>query len=75
LFNGSRNSTVPNDEPPPSPPVVLEEIVLEFIASLKVAVIGVAGSTFVAPAAGKRDVMVGGVVSTGGVAVNTTSAQ
>jgi hypothetical protein len=54
---------------------VLDEIVDAFIASLKVAVIGPAGSTLVAAAAGNLDVIVGGVESAGGVVVKTTSTQ
>jgi hypothetical protein len=54
---------------------VLDEIVAGSIGSLKVAVTGVAGSTFVWAAAGNRVAIVGAVVSAGGVVVKTTSTQ
>ncbi len=75
LAVASRSSNVPNDVPPPSDPVVLEEMVTGSIASLNVAVIALAGSTPVAEVAGNFDVTVGGVVSAGGVVTKTTSTQ
>ena len=74
-MSGSRNSNVPSDEEPPSPPVVLDEMVAKSIASLKVALTAAAGSTFDALPAGNIDVTVGGVVSAGSAVSKTTSTQ
>ncbi len=60
---------------PPSAEPVLDEIVAGSIASLKVAVTGVAGSTLVWPTAGNLELIVGAVVSGGGVVAKTTSTQ
>ena len=59
----------------PSLPELLAEIVAGSIGSLNVAMIEPAGSTFAAAATGTVEVIVGGVVSTGGVVLNTTSTQ